>query len=200
MPRTKEQFEKIRQETKGKILNTALELFAHKGYTNTSISEIAKTANISKGLAYNYFTSKEKLMEEIIRILFVEIDSMFVELNMIKDPYEKLHKIIDLTFDWVIENSSFWRLYTSLLMQEETKLIVEKVAGNYMLNFFKELEKIFRKVKIKNPAAEAKIFGAILDGVSFHILFLQKNYPVEKTRKFLKRKYSRENLYSRNYQ
>ena len=194
MPRTKEQFEKIRQKTKSKILNTALKLFANKGYANTSISEIAKTANISKGLAYNYFASKEMLVEEVIKILFIEIDAMFIELNMIKDPYEKLHKIIDLTFDWVIENSSFWRFYTSLLMQDETKLIVEKVAGNYMLDFFKELEKIFRKVKIKSPAAEAKIFGAILDGVSFHILFLQKKYPVEKTRKFLKKKYSKENL------
>ncbi len=47
MPRTKEQFEKIRKETRAKILNTALELFAKKGYSNTSISEIAKSAKIS---------------------------------------------------------------------------------------------------------------------------------------------------------
>ena len=53
MPRTKEQFEEIRSRTKQKILESALELFAEKGFKGTSISEIAKTANISKGLAYN---------------------------------------------------------------------------------------------------------------------------------------------------
>ncbi len=194
MPRTKEQFEKIREETRAKILNTALELFAKKGYSNTSISEIAKSANISKGLAYNYFKSKEVLMEEVIKVLFVEISKIFVEIEVIKNPFEKLHKIIDLTIDWILENTDFWRLYASLLMQEETKNIVEKVAGNFMGELFKEIEKLFRKIKIKNPAAEARTFGAIMDGMSFHILFMGSDYPVEKTRKFLKSKYSRENL------
>lgn len=194
MPRTKEQFEKIREETKAKILNTALELFAKKGYSNTSISEIATAAKISKGLAYNYFESKQNLMEEVIQILFVEIGRMFVELEIIKDPFEKLHKIIDLTLDWILENADFWRLYASLLMQEETKGIVEKVAGNFMEELFNEMEKIFRKIKIKNPSAEARIFGAIIDGMSFHILFMGNAYPVAITRKFLKHKYSRENL------
>ena len=194
MPRTKEQFEKIRNETRAKILNTALELFAKKGYSNTSISEIAKSAKISKGLAYNYFKSKEMLMEEVIKILFIEIGKMFVEIDVLMGPFEKLHKIIDLTIDWILENADFWRLYASLLMQEETKAIVERVAGNFMNEFNKELEKIFRKAKIKNPAAEARIFGAVIDGLSFHILFMGNEYPVEKTRKFLKSKYSREKL------
>jgi AcrR family transcriptional regulator len=194
MPRTKEQFEKIREETKGKILNSALELFARKGYSNTSISDIAKSAGVSKGLAYNYFDSKQKLIESVVEVLFVEIGQMFVALNEIKDPFDKLQKIIDLTFDWIKEKENFWRLYSTLLMQAETKKIVEKIAGNFMNEIFKETEKIFRKIKIKNPAAEAKIFGAILDGMSFHILFLGEQYPTDSMRKFLRKKYSREQL------
>lgn len=192
MPRTKEQFEKIREKTRAKILNTALELFAKNGYSNTSISEIAKSANISKGLAYNYFKNKEMLMEEVIKILFIEIGKMFVELNLLNDPFEKLQKIIDLTIDWVKDKADFWRLYSSLLMQNETRTLVERIAGNSMKDFMDELEKIFRKAKIKNPAAEARIFSAIIDGISFHMLFMGNNYPVEKTRKYLKSKYSRE--------
>ena len=194
MPRTKEQFKKIRENTRAKILVSALELFAKKGYSNTSISEIAKSANISKGLAYNYFKSKEMLMQEVIKILFAEIGAMFVVIEEIKDPFEKIHKIIDLTFEWIEKREEFWRLYSSVLMQAETKSIVENVAGNFIEDYFKETEKIFRKMKIKNPSSEAKIFGAILDGMSFHILFLGDNFPIEKTRKFLKNKYSRENL------
>jgi len=196
MPRTKEQFEKIREESKSKILKSALELFAKKGYANTSISEIAKSAKISKGLAYNYFESKEKLMEEVIKILFIEIEEMIIILEVTKDPFEKIHKIIDLTIDWLIDNEDFWRLYSTLLLQLETKSIVEKVAGNFMAESLKELEKIFRKTKIKNPALEAKLFGAVLDGISFHILLMGKDYPSNKMRKFLKRKYSREELIS----
>ncbi len=194
MPRTKEQFEKIRKETRAKILNTALELFAKKGYSNTSISEIAKSAKISKGLAYNYFESKQKLMEEVIQILFVEIGSMFSILETTKDPFEKVQVMIDLMFDWLEDKEDFWRLYASLLMQAEIKETIEKISGNFLEEMFKEIEKIFHKMKIKNPGAEAKVFGAILDGMGFHILFMGNSYPVKKMRKFLKSKYSRENL------
>ncbi len=194
MPRTKEQFEKIREETRAKILNTALELFAKKGYSNTSISEIAKSAKISKGLAYNYFESKQKLMEEVIQILFVEIGSMFSILETTKDPFEKVQVMIDLMFDWLEDKEDFWRLYASLLMQAEIKETIEKISGNFLEEMFKEIEKIFHKMKIKNPGAEAKMFGAILDGMGFHILFMGNSYPVKTMRKFLKNKYSKENL------
>jgi len=194
MPRTKEQFKKIRKKTKARILNSALELFAKKGYSTTSISEIAKLAGVSKGLAYNYFESKEKLMEEVIHALFIEISNMFAALEVTKDPFEKVQIMIDLTFDWLIEKEDFWRLYSNLLMQVETKAIVEKVAGNFMDETFKEMEKIFRKMKIKNPAAETKLFGAILDGVSFHILFMGEKYPIKKMRIFLKNKYSKQSI------
>ncbi|MCF6269384.1 MAG: TetR/AcrR family transcriptional regulator [Melioribacteraceae bacterium] len=194
MPRTKEQFKKIRQETKSKILNAALELFAKKGFSNTSISEIAKSAGVSKGLAYNYFESKQKLVEEVIQLLFTELSKVFIALEVTKDPFEKIQLAIDLTFNWLTEKEDFWRLYSSLLMQLETKAIVEKIAGNFMDEMFKEMEKIFRKMKIKNPAAETKLFGAILDGMSFHILFMGEKYPIEKMRKFLKSKYRRESL------
>ena len=67
MPRSKEQFEEIRKKTKENILNAALKLFAEKGYHGTSINDIAKAANISKGLAYNYFESKKQIIEAIFK-------------------------------------------------------------------------------------------------------------------------------------
>jgi AcrR family transcriptional regulator len=194
MPRTKEQFEKIREETKEKILLSALELFAKKGYSNTSISDIASLAGISKGLAYNYFEGKHKLMEEVITILFTEVEKMFFVLEEIKDPFEKIQKVIDLMFDWAKDSEDFWRLYSSILLQADVKEIVDKVAGNYLDGTLKEIEKIFKKMKIKNPAAESMLFGAMLDGIGFHILIVGDEYPVDKMRKFLKKKYSKESL------
>ena len=58
MPRTKEQFEEIRSEKVKMIKEVALRIFANEGYFQTSIAKIAKTANISKGLLYNYFERK----------------------------------------------------------------------------------------------------------------------------------------------
>lgn len=59
-----EQKEKRRQE----ILEVGLELFIRKGFSATKISDIAKGVNMSVGLLFHYFESKEKLYEELIKI------------------------------------------------------------------------------------------------------------------------------------
>ena len=65
-PRTKEQFAEMREQKSQLISEKALELFAEHGYEATSISMIAKEAGVSKGLIYNYFSSKEEILKEII--------------------------------------------------------------------------------------------------------------------------------------
>ncbi|HOT62852.1 MAG TPA: TetR/AcrR family transcriptional regulator [Treponemataceae bacterium] len=59
-----EQKEKRRQE----ILNIGLDLFIRKGFAATKISDIAERANMSIGLLFHYFKSKEELYEELIQI------------------------------------------------------------------------------------------------------------------------------------
>jgi AcrR family transcriptional regulator len=59
-----EQKEKRRKE----ILIVGLDLFIRKGLASTKIQDIADAANMSTGLMFNYFESKEKLYEELIKI------------------------------------------------------------------------------------------------------------------------------------
>ncbi|WP_310605475.1 TetR/AcrR family transcriptional regulator [Anaerosporobacter sp.] len=50
------------------IIAKALELFVTKGFRETKINDIAKAANMSTGLLFHYFESKEQLYEELVRI------------------------------------------------------------------------------------------------------------------------------------
>jgi AcrR family transcriptional regulator len=49
------------EETKKKILSTALALFSKQGYDGTGINEICSTAVVSKGSFYHHFHSKHDL-------------------------------------------------------------------------------------------------------------------------------------------
>ena len=62
METRKEQKEKRRQA----IIYAALELFVSKGYAATKVTDIAKRVNMSTGLLFHYFESKEKLYEELV--------------------------------------------------------------------------------------------------------------------------------------
>jgi AcrR family transcriptional regulator len=53
------------EKTRELIYSTALDLFARKGYSDTTLRDIAKEANVSLGLTYRYFESKEELLLEL---------------------------------------------------------------------------------------------------------------------------------------
>jgi TetR/AcrR family fatty acid metabolism transcriptional regulator len=47
------------------IVDTAIKVFAEKGYHGTRISDIAKDAEIAYGLVYHYFKNKEEILDTI---------------------------------------------------------------------------------------------------------------------------------------
>ena len=60
--------EEQKAERKQARLNAGLDLFVRRGYNATKISDIAEEVNMSVGLLFHYFKSKEKLYEELIQI------------------------------------------------------------------------------------------------------------------------------------
>ena len=52
---------------RNQILDCAAKLFLEKGFDNTSVNEIVEATNISKGLVYHYFRSKDELIQEILK-------------------------------------------------------------------------------------------------------------------------------------
>ena len=57
--------ELVVKSLKERIIETALDLFRHKGYHGVSVDEIVETAGTSKGGFYHKFKSKDALLYEI---------------------------------------------------------------------------------------------------------------------------------------
>lgn len=60
--------DKQKEKRREEILLAGLELFVRNGYASTKTSDIAKAVNMSDGLLFHYFATKEKLYEELIQI------------------------------------------------------------------------------------------------------------------------------------
>lgn len=54
-------------DTKERILQTALELFAQKGYEAVSVSDIAGALGLTKGALYRHFENKQAIFDGILR-------------------------------------------------------------------------------------------------------------------------------------
>ena len=54
-------------ETKKRILETALELFAQSGYLGTSMSDIAARLGITKAALYKHYAGKQEILDRIVQ-------------------------------------------------------------------------------------------------------------------------------------
>ena len=54
------------ENTKERIMETALKLFAEKGYLGTSMNDIAKQLGFTKAALYKHYTSKQEILNRIV--------------------------------------------------------------------------------------------------------------------------------------
>src|SRR5262245_41281831 len=54
--------ERKKQQTRRRITDTAIELFAERGFDQVPVAEIARRAEVSEATVFNYFTGKEDLV------------------------------------------------------------------------------------------------------------------------------------------
>jgi AcrR family transcriptional regulator len=64
-------------EAEARLLESALHLFAEKGYEGTSIREIIEGAGVTRPVLYYYFHNKEDVFRRLVQPLFTELIKAF---------------------------------------------------------------------------------------------------------------------------
>lgn len=190
MPRTEEQFEEIRQNRKAEIMETALELFAEQGYHNTSISKIAKAAGVSKGLIYNYFESKEALLDAILFGVANEKQAVAQSIAMNDiPPKQRLRMMIEGTFAMIQVNLHHWKLMMALSLQDEISTRIQEKFAVQRAAAMQQFIQLFEEMKVDKPQLEAFFFGSALTGVMMQYLHLKEDYPLAEMKDYLINKF-----------
>lgn len=82
------------------IIHAALEVFSLKGYTATSMAQIASRAGIGKSTLYEYFKTKEDLFTAAVMAAADQwVDDMAAVERQTRDPVERLRLIASLYVD-----------------------------------------------------------------------------------------------------
>jgi len=76
------------------ILRAAITVFAHNGYFNSKVADIAREAGVADGTVYLYFKSKEDILHSVFdRSVDEAIGEAKKIVETINDPKEKLRQI-----------------------------------------------------------------------------------------------------------
>jgi AcrR family transcriptional regulator len=108
---------------KRKVADIALKLFVEKGIQQTSIQEIIDKSNISKGTFYNYFTSKNDCVADILEFLRYDASQQRMAIQFGKDTQDRDVFIEQITILIRLnEERNLNALFEAILASNESEL------------------------------------------------------------------------------
>ncbi len=175
----------IKKEKRDLFIISALSVFEEKGFNNTRIKDITKRANTSVGNFYNYFNSKEDVIEVLISGLAELMISKFRELFI----YFKQNRIPPIS-----AVTNLFRAYAKMFKEKKESFLIffEQMGGmdqkyrnkrNEILdNFTNEVEKIISRLiefgaRDQNPKITARVWTSTVLGV--FIWWIRSDFELE---------------------
>ncbi|MCX6246720.1 MAG: TetR/AcrR family transcriptional regulator [Bacteroidetes bacterium] len=182
-PKTSEQCEEIRVGARRKILDAAIECFAASGYHAVSISDLARHAGVSKGLMYNYFSSKEELLKTIFDEVMAEMMDLFDPDHSGTVNRDTLSGYISRLFTHLKSNLTVWKMYMAIFSQPAVMKILEEEIRTASKQPLEMAERYFKEQEYKNPALEVAFLSTLISGVTYEYIADPENYPLNLIKK-----------------
>jgi TetR/AcrR family transcriptional regulator len=110
------------EATRRALVEAAEEIFLEKGFGNTSLSEIARRAGITKSLIHHYFGSKEGLWREVKTLRFMHYAER--QMEMLKDAQpsaELLKASMAFYFDFLRRNPQIVRVLAWMFLEQDVE-------------------------------------------------------------------------------
>lgn len=146
-------------KTKRKIFETAMSLFAKKGYDSTSIEEITSVVGVAKGTLYYHFSSKEEifnfLVEEGMNLLKKSIK---IKISPETTSNGKLKAIILIQIKIIVKYEDFITIVLSTMFGKDSKSLTMQ---NFLFDYLKIIEDIIQD-GINNNEISSTIDSSIL--------------------------------------
>lgn len=160
-------------------METALELFAENGFHATSISQIAKKANISKGLTYNYFESKNDILNELVDEGFHEIYDMLDPNHDGVLTEDEFIGFIENTFDTVKRNHKHWKLFFTLMIQPAVSNSFSERYSETFDPIFKIMYEYIESKGSDDPEGDLMAISAMIEGAFLYVIVAPEIFPID---------------------
>ncbi len=191
MPRTEESNQRIREEQKRKIIIAATKVFARKGLAATKMADIAKEADISYGLLYHYFDTKELIFKATVERGTLAFERLIAEAReQAGTPWERILHLTTIILEgmkrvpegFLVTNQAF---VNDSISPEIRNLAQEDSLRGFAL--FQELiiegQKLGQIVE-GNPAELTQLYFACIGGLGQALAYIgipEEDFPHPET-------------------
>ena len=186
MPRTEEANQRIREERREQILDVAARVFAHKGLAGTRIADIATEGEMSQGLIFRYFASKEEVFAAVVEdALRSTIDLAQGALQQPCSPLEKLRWLLQIYLPGMWHKPEYALVILNALNSEATPQEIRELV----LEQSKLTLQLYRQLIVEGQEAGEVVqgdpdmltlaFAACIQGLSSSVLHLPRTLGID---------------------
>ncbi|HEY2421994.1 MAG TPA: TetR/AcrR family transcriptional regulator [Neobacillus sp.] len=144
---------KKKTEKQQKIVETAIQLFAEKGYANTSTAEIAKASGVSEGTIFKHYGTKDRLLLSVILPFVSELFPQMAQ-EVVKKTFSEntttfeqfLRSLIKNRVEFVLENKEIFQVVIKeFVYKDELKKELLPFAMAHIPPIFKYIVEDFKE-------------------------------------------------------
>jgi TetR/AcrR family transcriptional regulator len=106
-------------DSRDEILKAAMQLFANRGFHETSMSEVAREARVSKALIFWHFKTKEELFVAVLNRLLEPYFIDFTEEAAAMDERAQILKLVESYLSFVRDNASSVRFFLAQMLKDQ---------------------------------------------------------------------------------
>jgi AcrR family transcriptional regulator len=172
----------MREESRERILAAALQVFSEKGFHTATISDVTRTAQVSRGLITYYFPGKVDLIRELLARY---LDQLVELVDVTGTPDQRLATIIDRFIAAIADTVPVQRVMLSTMIDPSTHPLfaeVESGLDEQLIAFEDLLRDLFTNRGSADPALEDVMFRSIMEGIIFKASVYGDAYPLEAVR------------------
>ncbi len=107
------------QDSRDEILKAAMQLFANRGFHETSMSEVAREARVSKALIFWHFKTKDELFVAVLNRLLEPYFIDFAEEAAAMDERAQIEKLVESYLSFVRDNASSVRFFLAQMLHDQ---------------------------------------------------------------------------------
>jgi TetR/AcrR family transcriptional regulator, transcriptional repressor for nem operon len=153
-------------DTRDRIVLTALELFAVKGYASTSVADILAAAEVNAGSVYHFFEGKQALLLEVLDTYRAGIEPMLLApaWEGVDDPIERVFALLAAYRERLAQTECTYGCpigSVALEMHEPDPPVRERLAANFA-EWVAAVERCFEAAEDRLPAGVDRHALAVL--------------------------------------
>jgi AcrR family transcriptional regulator len=168
------------QDSREEILKAAIELFANRGFRETSMSEVARAAHVSKALIFWHFKTKEELFLAVLNHLSQPYFIDFAEEAGALDEKQQILRLMESYLEFVRDNASSIRFFVAQLLHDERQSgslagqVVKLYEGyrSLLVDLIAKTQEKGLSPREFSPSMMASFMLSTLNGLLISFLFL----------------------------